>query len=413
MHDGNAFAMHVKAMDAKTPGERRWLRQHPESPPLLPIPGTFDFPTAKAAADAKHVTLQTGVREALVGVSSPEIFTPPPEKKPEAARVSAREGNWTVHDGNVFAQSVFMDSHPHQAPASRTFLRSDSQRRYSMNWTDRSAPPSSRIARAEKQALASATLLREHEHRPTDGDGVGVDEGSLHGTMTPSPGQSGHGGSAGLGVVMPPALGALGGTVVSMREFATEETIGMGMFSSVHAARRVSDDHTVAIKIWHRPIALKQRQAPNTALSPGNSSAARYGGDADDERDAAWCDPQDVACFTSEVTLLSSLSHPNIVRYLGHGFITTPEGYNGFIVLELVDGKDLVRARPASAARRARPPRTGPAVPAPRPCPPTLTSPSSPPRSTTCCVTARSAHTTCGGGRRRWRRPSCTCTRRN
>ena len=134
-----------------------------------------------------------------------------------------------------------------------------------------------------------------------------------------------------------------------MGAFTLEGCIGMGQFASVHRARRKGDGLRVALKLWHRPVALSWPGSP-----PGRPSAA----------DRPQCDIEDVACFEQEVAMLKTcVAQPieGLVKFVGYGFFSEdklPE-VRGFIVMELINGQDLRRVQARgeheiSAARIAR-----------------------------------------------------------
>ena len=57
-------------------------------------------------------------------------------------------------------------------------------------------------------------------------------------------------------------------------------------------------------------------------------------------------DHADAMSFVREATCLAKMAvaHESIVGYLGHGFVRTPDGLAGFLVMEFVDGQDMYDA---------------------------------------------------------------------
>ena len=119
------------------------------------------------------------------------------------------------------------------------------------------------------------------------------------------------------GIVLPPSLAGLSGSVVPIGQFHKFQCIGMGMFASVHVARRVTDGKDAALKLWHRPICTNTTE-----------SGRRF-----------QLDGEDVSCFLGEVALLSRIAdHDHVVKYIGHGYIPVSEGQTGFVAMELIKG---------------------------------------------------------------------------
>ena len=108
------------------------------------------------------------------------------------------------------------------------------------------------------------------------------------------------------------------GTEVELTEFSLGPCLGMGAFATVHAAVRKQTGERVAIKISRKAI-VGSAEADST---------------------------QEAAFFRAEVALMSSkgVGHPNIVRCFGHGTMPCEGGAAGFLVMEMLPGKDL-RAR--------------------------------------------------------------------
>ena len=106
----------------------------------------------------------------------------------------------------------------------------------------------------------------------------------------------------------------------------------------MHRARRERDNLHVALKRWHRPVALAR---PGSAARQGAAPVLGHEG-------AMPCDDEDVACFEQEVAVhLACAERPidGLVKFIGYGFIEdgrTPE-VRGFIAMELVEGDDLRR----------------------------------------------------------------------
>ncbi len=84
--------------------------------------------------------------------------------------------------------------------------------------------------------------------------------------------------------------------------FVLLRKVGEGAFGTVYEARDRLDGRTVAVKVLHAIDALAERR------------------------------------FEREVSLLSRLAHPNIVRYLGHG--RTPEN-RAYLAMEWLEGETL------------------------------------------------------------------------
>jgi len=102
-------------------------------------------------------------------------------------------------------------------------------------------------------------------------------------------------------------------------------SVGAGQFGSVFRTT-TGDGRPVAVKINRRP------------LVPGTSA------DEEEEQAAAIQHEHDLMCFTSEVGVMrdAAVSHPNIVEFVNHGVCQhRGVGSIGFIVLELLEGKDL------------------------------------------------------------------------
>lgn len=84
--------------------------------------------------------------------------------------------------------------------------------------------------------------------------------------------------------------------------FVLLRKLGQGAFVTVYEARDRLDGHAVAVKVLHA------------------------------------IDAQAVRRFEREVSLLSGLAHPSIVRYLGHG--RTPEN-RAYLAMEWLEGQTL------------------------------------------------------------------------
>ena len=248
--------------------------------------------------------------------------------------VSAQKASWTVHDGQFFAENV--SKMKPRAPAERRFLARETSI-HGMH-----------LKPLERQRLREIGLKPSDVARMGERNFRIFQEASVHG------------GSMGDDHTPPPALSDLGGTIVAIRDFTMKDLLGLGSFSSVHTAKWAKTGQTVALKIFfhpvHKPGDGSGRAAnptdPNAVGAAGNGgSRNRVGPWTSEEsrapdprlRQVADYDARDAESFAQEVALLATahLAHSQIVKYLGHGFVQTPDGLAGFIVTELLEGDDL------------------------------------------------------------------------
>ena len=134
--------------------------------------------------------------------------------------------------------------------------------------------------------------------------------------------------------------------------------LGIGSFSCVHIATREIDGRKVAIKVFHHPVSRGLKSPSNSkhsgkawvqkGLASNSDSFTRRRRVSDPRRmrheDSDDYIRRDAQSFKCEVSLLadSSLRHPNILAYLGHGFApTATDGLAGFIVTDYIEGLDL------------------------------------------------------------------------
>ena len=135
--------------------------------------------------------------------------------------------------------------------------------------------------------------------------------------------------------IPPPPLARLGGNQLSQAQISIGACLGIGQFATVYAATVGGHDAPAAVKLWNRPIAVR---APEEGEDSFNTGARAL--EEDDPIHSA-----DVTCFEQEVTLLiasGTAAHPNLVRYVGHGFSAMgATRVRGFVAMELLDGHDL------------------------------------------------------------------------
>ncbi len=135
--------------------------------------------------------------------------------------------------------------------------------------------------------------------------------------------------------IPPPPLARLGGNQLLNSQVSIGACLGVGQFATVYAATVGGHDAPAAVKLWNRPIAVR---APEEGEDSFNTGARAL--EEDDPIHSA-----DVTCFEQEVTLLiasGTAAHPNLVRYVGHGFSAMgATRVRGFVAMELLDGHDL------------------------------------------------------------------------
>ena len=228
----------------------------------------------------------------------------------EAQNSFRRENTpWTVHDGQFFAKT-FGDEEDEKKPR---------------------APQEKRYKRIKRHQLllgrADRRRLREMGMKAST-----IEKLALRGAELLNQGKSDK-------VVVPEKLQGLGGKVIKLQDFRMEvglhSLIGLGSFSSVHRATRIADEQAVAVKIFHHPVKVGvSSDASVHGVSSGPDPRMRP--ESDFDADDAKCFVREVACLEK-----SAGAHENIVTYLGHGFVNTPDGLAGFIAMELVQGADL------------------------------------------------------------------------
>lgn len=136
------------------------------------------------------------------------------------------------------------------------------------------------------------------------------------------------------------------------------QVLGIGSFSCVHIATREDDGRKVAIKVFHHPVS-RGLKSPSNSKHSGKAwlQNANKGTHTPIDARRRHFDPRrmkdeesddylrrDAESFKCEVSLLAdtSLRHPHILAYLGHGFAPTESGgLAGFIVTEYIVGIDL------------------------------------------------------------------------
>lgn len=104
-------------------------------------------------------------------------------------------------------------------------------------------------------------------------------------------------------ITPPPALQELGGTQISIREFRISSILGLGSFSSVHAAVWVRTGAQVALKIFFSPVTRTDAEGVARQKVPSSttlSSDPRY-------RPQASFDPNDAESFVQEVRPTSAV----------------------------------------------------------------------------------------------------------
>lgn len=213
-----------------------------------------------------------------------------------------KASSWTVHDGNFFASAV-----------------RDGQARVH-NGAEQKMVESPQIRLALDEELV--TWQKPKRRNMTD------DPSMMSGSVEPSAAQS-------VRIIAPAPVSTLGSDAAELRSFTLESTIGMGQFASVHRARRNRDGLHVALKLWHRPVALTRPGSAGAPAAPGDVGPA--------------CDSEDVACFEQEVAMLHATVRPieGLVKFIGYGFVdeASPPEVRGFMVMELIKGEDLRHAR--------------------------------------------------------------------
>lgn len=199
--------------------------------------------------------------------------------------------SWTVHDGNFFASAV-RDHLPREL-GERRLVES----------------PQIRLALDEDRVTWQKPKRR------------GSDPSTLSGSVPASAAQS-------VRIIAPAPVSTLGKDAAELKTFTLEKTIGMGQFASVqlyvwtlrvhcvraacalheplhaccmrttctfhsevHRARRNRDGLHVALKLWHRPVALTR---------PGSEPEASVAKPPPIRADGPPCDSEDVACFEQD-----------------------------------------------------------------------------------------------------------------
>ena len=175
-----------------------------------------------------------------------------PLHAPVSSDATPDDRSWTVHDGNFFASAV--NKHQPRELGERRLIGEDRAERVTWHKKSRSGDTPDRLRRILPGGGATpAAALAGPQCVP---------------------------------VIAPVPVSRLGEGAVDLRDFTQQGSVGMGQFASVHRALRDRDRLHVALKRWHRPVALAR---------PG--SAARLGA-APGLGDAPMpCDDEDVACF--------------------------------------------------------------------------------------------------------------------
>jgi serine/threonine protein kinase len=303
VHDGQFFARHIQSEWARAPNEQLFLQTSPSPsitthPDPAPVPEVRACPPTAAAAPRGLLSLggstgsiatsqMTAPGDDLLRSATQRWITP-------ASRDGIQPRSWSDHDGQAFSRAL------HSGMDAKMVSKMLTERR-----VHRSTRELARISSIERLAGRAATLLEEHGYKEAQRPNLDASERPV----------------SEAGIVLPPSLAGLHGSL-PIGEFHKFECIGIGMFASVHTARRVTDGKAAALKLWHRPICT------DTSVS-----GRRF-----------QLDGEDVSCFVGEVALLSRLSchdHDHIVKYIGHGYIPVAEGQTGFVAMELIKGTDL------------------------------------------------------------------------
>ena len=205
--------------------------------------------STKSTASSSTLPVDSSAIQTLLPIDwgSPLHAPASPDAKPD-------DRSWTVHDGNFFASAV----NKHQPRELGEWRLIGEARAERVTW--------------HKQRRSGDTPDRLRRILPGGG-------------ATPAAAVAG---PQCVPVIAPVPVSRLGEGAVDLRSFTQQGSVGMGQFASVHRALRDRDNLHVALKRWHRPVALAR---------PG--SAARQGAVApgSGEDGPLPCDDEDVACF--------------------------------------------------------------------------------------------------------------------
>ena len=185
--------------------------------------------------------------------------------------------SWTVHDGNFFASAV--NKHQPRELGERRLIGEARAERVTWHKQRRSGDTPDRLRRIlPGGGAAPAAAVAGPQCVP---------------------------------VIAPVPVARLGEGALDLRGFTQQGSVGMGQFASVHRALRDRDKLHVALKRWHRPVALA-RPGSAARVAPGSG-----------EDGPVPCDDEDVACFEQEVAVHHACAArpiDGLVKFIGYGF---------------------------------------------------------------------------------------------